>query len=161
MVAVLTSCNKDGLENYQVEKTHPDAEEMLAEFTRTLHSGSLAWQAVLNPKAGKSYTMFFKMDKGGNVWTLLDLNFTTARAPKAGKYRLSSDVNNASINFSSGTYLDDVTHKDGYRTVGADTSYSFKYMNGDTVMLSGNQYGDELRLINITTEEELYFERGF
>lgn len=160
VVAVLTSCKKDGLENYQVEKAHPNAEEMLAEFTRTLHSGSLAWQAVLNPKAGKSYTMFFKMDKGGNVWTLLDLNFTTARAPKSGTYRLGSNANNASIHFSSGTYLDDVTHKDGYRTVGADTSYSFKYMHGDTVILSGNQYGDELRLISITTEEELHFERG-
>ncbi|SFC68778.1 protein of unknown function [Parapedobacter composti] len=160
LLATFVCCKKENNDNYEVEKVHADPEALMAEFTEALYAGSLGWQATLIPKSGKIYTLFFKMDKAGNVWTLLDLDVNTARQPKRGTYRLDASANHASISFSAGTYLDDVTHKEGFRTVGADTSYAFKYANGDTLVLRGNRNGDELRMVHITAQEELNFEYG-
>lgn len=159
-ISVCLSCNKDALQSYEVENVHPDSDVLLAEFVKILNQGPSAWQATLNPKSGGTYTMFFKMDQGGRVWTLIDFDVTSARDPKLGSYTLEAGANHASINFSTGTYLDDVQHKEGYRWVGADTSYAFQYANADTIVLLGNRNGDELKLVNITAEESLDFEYG-
>lgn len=154
------ACKKESSSAFEVEKVHPDPEQILQQLVSAMDQGASGWEAVLNPKAGKSYTLFFSMDGKGNVLTLADLDVNTARVPKAGTYRLQKGSTNASISFSTGTHLDDITHKKGFRTLGADTSYAFKYLKGDTLVLLGNEFGDELKLINITADEVMAYENG-
>lgn len=158
--AAFSSCKKENSSAFEVEPVHPDPEKLLQQLVTALDQGASGWEAVLNPKSGKSYSMFFSMDGKGQVFTLADLDPGTAREPKVGTYRLHKGVTNASISFSAGTYLDDITHKKGFRTLSADTSYSFKYQKGDTLVLLGNQYGDELKMISITADQVIAYERG-
>jgi hypothetical protein len=157
---VLNSCKKERSKAYDVEQAHANPDELMQRFMNAIESGASAWEATLNPQSGKSYTLFFSIDKTGNVQMLADLDVNTARQPKSGTYKFSTGNTSASITFSKGTYLDDVTHRKGYRTLGADTSYAFQYKKGDTLFLRGNTYGDELKMVNITAEQIIAFEQG-
>lgn len=157
---ILNSCKKERSKAYEVEQAHANPDELMQRFMNAIESGAYAWEATLNPQSGKSYTLFFSINKTGNVQMLADLDVNTARQPKSGTYKFSTGNTSASINFSRGTYLDDITHRKGYRTVGADTSYAFQYKKGDTLFLRGNTYGDELKMVNITAEQIIAFEQG-
>jgi hypothetical protein len=160
LVVVFNSCKKESSKAYEVEPVHASADELMQRFMNALEGGASGWEATLNPQSGKSYTLFLSMDKSGAIATLADLDVNTARTPKFGTYKFKKGATSASISFSSGTYLDDITHKRGIRTLGSDTSYAFQYMKGDTLVLRGNDYGDELRMVNITADQVVAFERG-
>lgn len=160
LTVVFNSCKKELSKAYEVEPVHASPDELMQRFMNALEGGASGWEATLNPQSGKSYTLFLSMDKNGAIATLADLDVNTARTPKFGTFKFSKGAISASISFSSGTYLDDITHKKGFRTLGSDTSYAFKYKRGDTLVLRGNDYGDELRMINITADQVVAFERG-
>lgn len=160
LAVVFSSCKKERSKAYEVEPVHASPDELMQRFMNALEGGAYGWEATLNPQSGKSYTLFLSMNKNGMVATLADLDVNTARQPKVGTYKFNKGATSASISFSSGTYLDDITHKKGIRTLGSDTSYAFQYMKGDTLVLRGNDYGDELRMVNITADQVVAFERG-
>ncbi|WP_293931232.1 DUF4302 domain-containing protein [Sphingobacterium sp. UBA6645] len=156
----IMSCTKDKSSAYDVEEVFPSSEEMLAQFQKALDAGSSHWEAILNPNAGKTYNLYFQLAKDGKVSSLADLTVKSAKDTKAATYRLEGKATHASLIFSAGTYLDDILHKEGFRNVGADTSYAFESMKGDTLILRGNRFGDELKLISLKAEDVSKYETG-
>lgn len=154
------SCKKDKSSAYDVVEVFPSSEELLAKFQKALDSGSSHWEAMLNPKAGKTYNLYLQLTKDGKALSLVDLTEESAKKIKAATYRLEGKSTNASLIFSAGTHLDDILHKEGFRNVGADTSYAFEMMKGDTLILRGNRFGDELKLINMKAEVAEKYEAG-
>lgn len=158
VLLLLASCKKEQSEAHDVEKVHLSPEELKQQLEDALGSGSRSWEAILNPRNGKTYSMFLNLLVEGKVKSLIDLSVETARTIKEGSYSLSMNVSHASINFSKGTYFDMITHKEGFKTVSADTSYAFQYQNGDTLVFRGNVNGDELFLVDLKANEVAPYE---
>ncbi|MVZ63419.1 DUF4302 domain-containing protein [Sphingobacterium humi] len=153
-------CKRDKMESYAVEKVHPHPDSLLAQFTNIVKKGSSGWHATLIPKSGGIYSLFFKLDPSGKLLNMIDLDDNSAKKAKEGSYTLTATANQAVLSFSEGTYLDVITHKEGFRTMSADTSYSFRYASADTIVLLGNRNGDELKLVNIPAAQIQSYESG-
>ncbi len=153
LVINFSSCKKERSEAHEVEKVHRNPNELLQYFKEVLGSGSRSFKAILNPRSGQTYSLYLSLTTDQKVYSLIDLSVETARTIKEGRFTLIENATHPYLNFSTGTYLDLITHKEGFRTVGADTSYAFQFQQGDTIFMRGNRNGDELLLIDLKAEE--------
>lgn len=157
---IFSACKKESQSAYEVEKVFPDAGELFSEFKKTIANGQSIWKGTLSPKSGKVYSLYMSLNDKGVVDMLADLDPETGIVSRKGKFSLRSEKTNAIISFSEGTYLDSMYVKKGREIIAADTSYSFSYKKGDTVMLIGNRYGDELKLVYASVEERNAYNAG-
>jgi len=154
------SCKKTSKDAYEVEKVFPDTEEVFKEFKKAIVNGQSVWKGTLKPKSGKMYSLYISLTAKGAVTMLADINPETGSVPKTAKFTLRSEKTNAIIAFSEGTYLDSIFVKKGRDIIAADTSYSFSYKKGDTIMLIGNRHGDELKLVTANVQERNAYSAG-
>ena len=150
----ISSCKKDTLEAYEVEPVFMNNEEAIAHFKANFIDGQSAWKAILTTKnTGKAYGLYVTLSEKGEVNMLSDLYPDAGNQFTTTSYRLQAHAGNAVLNFSLGSYLDAIFIQQGRHKISADTSYTFRYAIQDTVVLLGNQHGDELKLVRTTVEE--------
>lgn len=157
---LFSSCKKDSKDAYEVEKVFPNSEEVFNDFKKAIVNGQSVWKGTLKPKSGKVYSLYINLTAKGVVSMMADLSPESGSVPKTAKFFLRSEKTNAVISFSEGTYLDSIYVKKGRDVIAADTSYSFSYKKGDTIMLVGNRYGDELKLSTANVQERNEFNAG-
>ncbi|MCW3467904.1 DUF4302 domain-containing protein [Chitinophaga nivalis] len=157
--ALLSACRKSDNTDYPVEKSFPENTKTLEEFRQTMAGAPNGWEGTLLPQGGQQYLLFFQLDNSkGEVTLYADANANSAAVPSKSGYSIStSQVLNPTLTFAAGSRLQDILLA-GNRSV--DTAYSFQYIKGDTVILQGNRFGDELRLVKATAEAKTAYTAG-
>lgn len=157
---LMSSCKKDSKDAYEVEKVFPSAEEAFQEFKKAIVEGQSVWKGVLAPKAGKVYGLYINLTDKGVVSMMADLNPESGSVARTSRFTMRSEKANSILSFAEGSYLDSIYVKKGRQVISADTSYSFSYKKGDTIMLLGNKYGDELKLVRASVQERNEYNSG-
>jgi len=154
------SCKKESKDAYEVEKVFPTSEEAFNDFKKSLVDGQSIWKGTLTPKSGKVYSLYIKLNDKGEMSMLADLDPQSGATAKTSKFSLRLEKTNPVIGFSEGSYLDSIYVRKGREIISADTSYSFSYKKADTIMLVGNRYGDELKLVYASVQERNDYNAG-
>lgn len=156
-------CKKDESITYAVEQVFKGDEEAIEFFKSNFIDGQSAWKAVLSPRIdGKAYGFYITMTEKGEVNMLSDLHPESGYMVTGSTFELKAKAGNAVLNFSKGSYFDLLYVQQGRKKIAADTSYTVRYASADTLVLLGNQYGDELKMVKASVQERnAYTEAGF
>ncbi|NML41276.1 DUF4302 domain-containing protein [Chitinophaga sp. G-6-1-13] len=157
--AVLASCRKNNALDIPVEKSYTEPKQQLDSFKTVLGSAPNGWVGVLTPREGKElYNVYLQLDNSKSEVTLYtDINATTAATPSKSRFSLSiSQTVNPTLNFSEGSQLGDIKLSNR----GVDTAYAFRYISGDTLVLTGNKFSDELKLVKASAQVKADYAAG-
>lgn len=158
--AVVASCQKDSSLGNPVEPSYPDPSRQLDSFKAILSTAPNGWVGTLIPgSSDQVYSIYVQFDNGKSEATLYtDLSIASAGTPSKSPFSLAvSQKINPTINFGAGSQLQDI------KLVvkrGVDTAYAFRYANGDTLVLLGNKYSDELRLVKASAQTKTDYTNG-
>jgi len=153
-LASFSSCKKDSLGAFEVDPVFMSNEEAISHFKKNFIDGQSAWKAILSTKnTGKAYGLYITLSEKGEVNMLSDLYPDAGTQYTTTSYKLRAQAGNAVLSFANGSYLDDIFLESGRYKISADTSYTFRYALQDTLVLLGNEHGDELKLVKTTVEE--------
>jgi hypothetical protein len=114
---------------------------------------------TLTPRDGKElYNVYLQLDNGkGEVTLYTDISATTAATPSKSRFSLGiSQTINPTLNFSEGSQLGDIKLSNR----GLDTAYAFRYISGDTLVLTGNKFSDELKLVKAGAQVKADYTAG-
>ncbi|WP_211999678.1 DUF4302 domain-containing protein [Chitinophaga sp. HK235] len=157
---VLASCRKDSSISNPVEKSFPDPAQTLDSFKNVLGSATNGWVGTLKPKDGSQlFSVYFQLDNSKNEVTLYtDNNPASATTPSKSRFGVAiSQKINPTLSIGEGSQLADIKLSTK-RPV--DTAYSFHAVNGDTLLLIGNKYSDELKLIKASAQVKSDYAAG-
>ncbi|EOR95473.1 hypothetical protein ADIARSV_1292 [Arcticibacter svalbardensis MN12-7] len=132
-----------------------DPAEQLAAFKTTLSSSPEGWTTLLKTKDG-IISGFIKLDTVAKEATLyMDLDDETLTTPSKSKFSMqTTQVTNPTLSFEEGSQLDSL------EKAGVDKEFAYQYSKGDTIMLLGNRYSNELKLIKASAPTALVFTSG-
>ncbi|QJB33736.1 DUF4302 domain-containing protein [Chitinophaga oryzae] len=158
--AVLASCRKDDTTSLPVEKSYADPKQQLDSFKTVLGSAPNGWVGTLTPRDGSElFSVYFQLDNGKSEVTLYtDLDAGAAATPSKSGFTVGiTQTVNPTLSFHEGSQLA------GIKLVakrGVDTAYALRYTNGDTLVLTGNKYSDELKLVKAGAQVKTDYTAG-
>jgi hypothetical protein len=153
---LLAACHEDEELTIPVVPSYTDPEVALADFRQQLVAATNGWEATLRPQPGKMYTLFLTLD-GSEVTMYSDADTIVAQTPTRTGYTIALNQEvNPSIAFANESVLDRIPG--GGKNTGVDVSYSYNFTRNDTVFLTGNRYGDVLRLVRASAETRAAYE---
>ncbi|WP_343743506.1 DUF4302 domain-containing protein [Chitinophaga sp.] len=157
---VVASCRKDNSLDIPVEPSFPDPSKQLDSFKTILGTAPDGWVGALVPgSSNQLFSVYLQLDNGKGEATLYsDLSATSAATPSKSPFNVYvAQKVNPTISFGAGSQLGDiklVTKR------GVDTAYAFRYVSGDTLVLLGNKYSDELRLVKAGAQVKTAYTSG-
>nr|WP_295866195.1 DUF4302 domain-containing protein [uncultured Chitinophaga sp.] len=158
--AALASCRKDDTTSLPVEKSYGDPKQQLDSFKTVLGSASNGWVGTLTPRDGSElFSVYFQLDNSkGEVTLYTDLDADAAITPSKSRFTVGiTQTVNPTLSFQEGSQLA------GIKLIakrGVDTAYAFRYINGDTLVLTGNKYSDELKLVKAGAQVKTDYTAG-
>ncbi|MBC9934751.1 DUF4302 domain-containing protein [Chitinophaga qingshengii] len=158
--AMVASCRKDNSLGNPIEPSYPDPSRQLDSFKTALGNAPNGWVGTLVPgNSNQVYSIYLQLDNGKNEATLYtDLSIASATTPSKSPFRLSvSQTVNPTITLAEGSQLQDIRLA---VKRGVDTAYAFRYASGDTLILLGNKYSDELRLVKASAQTKTDYANG-
>lgn len=155
--AFVTSCRKSEEAFIPVEESFLNPEETLTSFKDQIQSSANGWKGFIQSKGGKIYSLYLNLN-GDEVTLYIDDNLQSAATPSKSKFSLEVVQGvNPSLIFKSGSSLEYINP--GKRQ-SIDSAYTFNSAQGDTIKLTGNRFGDELKLIKASAEDKAAFSTG-
>jgi hypothetical protein len=157
---LLLSCSDQDDLNIPIEKSYTDPQASLKEFSEIILWSPNGWNGFLSPKSGGIYNLYFNLNGSDQVVVMYsDVNTSTSTVASNSKYRIDvSGTINPTLIFDPGSMLDHIPM--GPKAKGIDKAFTYKGFEGDTLILLGNVYGDELRLIQSNGTDYLNYSSG-
>lgn len=160
--SLLAACKKDSARVFE-----EPAEERMAQRIGELKTGLLSaehgWKASLTTSAKGGYGFYMDFDDAQSVAMVADLNDETATTVNTSSFRIKW-VMNATLIFDTYNYitlLQDPTPSSYGGAAGSgmqsDVEFEYQRMGGDTIVLRGFKYKNELILVKATSEEKARF----
>ncbi|WP_143307644.1 DUF4302 domain-containing protein [Chitinophaga vietnamensis] len=159
LLLAASACRKDKNESYAVEKSFTDPQRTLDSFSKALQTPADGWDGYLAPGNGQLYHVYLQLDSNKKEVTMYsDASAESGATPAKSSYALNvTQAINASITFREGSGLGSIL-VDGKRT--PDSTFSFSYSQGDTMVLLGNRYGDQLTLFKASATAKASYTSG-
>lgn len=159
---LLSACKKD---TARVFEEMP--EERMSARINELESGLLSaehgWKASLTTTAKGGYGFYMDFDPAQSVSMVADLNDETATQAKISSFRIKW-VMNATLIFDTYTYITMLQDPSPSSYGGAagsglqsDVEFEYQRTSGDTIVLRGFKYKNELILVKVTADEKNRF----
>ncbi|CAL1520376.1 DUF4302 domain-containing protein [Chitinophaga sp. MM2321] len=154
---IFTACRKDKMTGNEVEKSFPVPQESLDSFIQIMSAAPDGWEGWLTPQGAQIFHVYFQLDNN-QVTLYTDQNEDAASKPSKTSYTLGiSGSVNPTLSFGNGSLLQHIVLNSKR---GVDTAYAFRYAAGDTVVLLGNRYGDELKLVKASSQTKAAITTG-
>lgn len=158
--ALLASCRKDDSTSIPVEKSYGDPKQQLDSFKTILSSAPNGWVGTLTPQDGSElFSVYFQLDNSkGEVTLYTDLDASAAATPSKSGFSVGiTQTVNPTLSFNEGSQLTGIKLV-AKRSV--DTAYAFRYASGDTLVLTGNKFSDELKLVKASAQVKADYTAG-
>ncbi len=158
--ALLASCRKDDSTSIPVEKSYGDPKQQLDSFKTILSSAPNGWVGTLTPQDGSElFSVYFQLDNSkGEVTLYTDLDASAAATPSKSGFSVGiTQTINPTLSFNEGSQLTGIKLV-AKRSV--DTAYAFRYAIGDTLVLTGNKFSDELKLVKASAQVKADYTAG-
>jgi hypothetical protein len=165
VVIVFSACRK---EDAPIFDKSPDERlnEALTKYQTQLASAQYGWKGLIYPKAGGTYTFYFKFNNLNRVQMLSGFDSASAVTIKESSYRLKA-LQQPSLIFDTYSYLHvlsdpspDVNGVGGNVGLQSDFEYYFDSSSADTINLVGRVNGSKAVLIRATQAEATAFNNG-
>ncbi|MBO9202979.1 MULTISPECIES: DUF4302 domain-containing protein [Niastella] len=154
-----TGCKKDDTKIFD-ETPEERMSARIDELNSALNSSQYGWKASLttNVKGGYGFYMDFKPAQ--SILMVGDLNSETASKANTSTYRIKW-VMNATLIFDTYNYIS-MLHDPNPGTYGgnpgaglqSDVEFEYERINGDSIILRGFKYKNELVLVKVTPEQK-------
>jgi hypothetical protein len=156
----MAACDRD-YETIFGESTDKRIREALAEHQTLLTSAPHGWRAMLYTGAGGGYFYHLQFNEDGNVTMFSDFNETTASTSKSSTWVLKA-LQKITLTFDTYSYIHLPADPNGETSGGtngagllSDFEFTFVRTAGDSVIMKGLRYANELVLIKATAEEKI------
>ena len=142
-LSVLTGCNKNEFENFEIEKSHTVTDSLLqAKYIDPLLKAEVI-ELTLRPIHNEAVSKFYLINKGGK-FSMLGKSRQFAN-PAALNVSFGTSPVTATVDFTEASLFGAVISDLGQElTRGADHSYAFVTASEGSFELEGIQYGDRL-----------------
>ncbi len=156
---LLGGCKKDDAKIFE-ETPEARMSARINELNNGLLSSEHGWKASLTTSAKGGYGFYMNFDKSQSITMVADLNNETATKSNTSTYRIKW-VMNATLIFDTYNYItmlqDPATVVYG-GTAGSglqsDVEFEYQRSNGDTIVLRGFKYKNNLILVKAKAEEK-------
>lgn len=155
----MAACDRD-YESIFGESTDQRIREAMGEYQTLLTSAPNGWRAMLYTGSGGGYFYHLRFNEDGNVTMFSDFNETTAATPKSSEWVLKA-LQKITLTFETYSYIHLPADPDGETSGGtngsgllSDFEFTFVRTAGDSVIMKGLRYANELVLIKATAEEQ-------
>jgi hypothetical protein len=155
----MAACDRD-YETIFGESTDERIREALAEHQTLLTSAPNGWRAMLYTGSGGGYFYHLQFNEDGNVTMFSDFNETTASTSKSSTWVLKA-LQKITLTFETYSYIHLPADPDGETSGGtngagllSDFEFTFVRTAGDSVIMKGLRYANELVLVKATAEEK-------
>ena len=165
LVIVFSACRKEDTPAFDKS---PDERlnEALTKYQTQLSGAQYGWKGLIYPKAGGTYTFYFKFNNSNRVQMLSSFDSVSAVTIKESSYRLKA-LQQPSLIFDTYSYLHvlsdpsaEVNGAPGNVGLQSDFEYYFDSSSTDTVNLVGRFNGSKAQLIRATQAEATAFNSG-
>ncbi|MBO9155195.1 DUF4302 domain-containing protein [Chitinophaga sp. GCM10012297] len=160
--SLFAACQKDSARVFE-EQPEERMTARINELKTGLLSSEHGWKASLTTSARGGYGFYMDFDAAQSVVMVADLNDETATTANTSSFRIKW-VMNATLIFDTYNYislLHDPTPSSYGGTAGSglqsDVEFEYQRTSGDTIVLRGFKYKNELILVKATGEEKSRF----
>lgn len=155
----MAACDRD-YETIFGESTDARVREAMDKYQTLLTSAPNGWRAMLYNGAGGGYFYHLQFTEDGNVTMFSDFDETTASTSKSSTWVLKA-LQKITLTFETFSYIHLPADPDGETSGGtngsgllSDFEFTFVRTAGDSVIMKGLRYANELVLIKATAEEQ-------
>lgn len=161
-VCLLTSCRKDIARVYE-ESPEERMTARISELQTGLMSSEHGWKASLTTSAKGGYGIYMNFSGGSSVQMVGDMNEETATKTNTSTFRIKW-IMNATLIFDTYNYITLLQDPSpsaygGVASSGLQSDVEFEYQrtSGDTIILRGFKYKNELILVKASAAEKARF----
>lgn len=156
---LITSCKKDNT-NVFGESPEERKSARINELNTALNESQYGWKASLTTSAGGGYGFYMDFDESQSILMVADLTAESATKSNTSTYRIKW-VMNATLIFDTYNYITMLQDPSPSVYGGAagsglqsDVEFEYQRMNGDTIILRGFKYKNNLILVKATAEQK-------
>ncbi|OQP42813.1 hypothetical protein A4H97_11675 [Niastella yeongjuensis] len=154
-----TGCKKDDTKIFE-ETPEERMSARIDELNSALNSSQYGWKASLTTSAKGGYGFYMDFKSPGSITMVADLDSATATQANTSTYRIKW-VMNATLIFDTYNYIS-LLQDPNPATYGgnagsglqSDVEFEYERINGDSVLLRGFKYKNELVLVKVTAEQK-------
>jgi hypothetical protein len=158
IVFALVSCQSDDDVSIPVTISYVENETIAKNIRDNITSSGNGWEATLTPRLGKVYHLFLKFGVDGKVNVFADADTVASFVETTSAYSIEATLHQAILSFSQGSNLDRIPGLE--KNNGIDKTYTVKFNSENSIVLSGNLYGDQLVLQKATAPNENEYTAG-
>ncbi|GEP98781.1 DUF4302 domain-containing protein [Chitinophaga cymbidii] len=161
-VSLLCACKKDSARVFE-ESPEERMSARISELESGLLSAEHGWKASLTTTARGGYGLYLDFDAGQTVLMVGDMNEESATNASTSSFRIKW-VMNATLIFDTYNYITLLQDPSPSSFGGAsgsglqsDVEFEYQRTSGDTMVLRGFKYKNEMILVKATAEEKSRF----
>jgi|GEM_PF-3338609 len=140
---IFSSCAKDSIEKYEIEKSFADPSIKLDDLKKQLSTGTDGYKMTIESINGGYYGGYIKFDGTSSAKFLLDNSTVNSTTPLDTKYGISIRQTNSVLSLGSTSSFALLAKSLG----GIDSTFTYKSVSGDTLRLTGDVLGSKITLI--------------
>jgi hypothetical protein len=156
---LFTACKKDTVKVFE-ETPEERMSARIDELNTALIGAEHGWKAFLTTSARGGYGFYMDFDPSQSLVMVADLNDESATKTNTSTFRIKW-VMNATLIFDTYNYItmlqDPVPSVYGGAAgsgLQSDVEFEYQRMNGDTIVLRGFKYKNDLVLVKVTAEQK-------
>ncbi len=159
VLLLAAGCKKDDTKIFN-ETPEERMQARINELSSALNSSPNGWKASLTTSAKGGYGFYMDFQPAQTITMVADLDSTTATKPNTSTYRIKW-VMNATLIFDTYNYISmlqdpvpGVYNGNPGSGLQSDVEFEYERINGDSIILRGFKYRNELVLVKVTTEQK-------
>ncbi|MFL5746762.1 MAG: DUF4302 domain-containing protein [Niastella sp.] len=159
VLLLVTGCKKDDTKLFD-ETPEERMSARINELNNALNSAENGWRAYLTTSAKGGYGFYMDFKPSQSITMVADLDSESATKPNTSTYRIKW-VMNATLIFDTYNYISKLQDPNPATYGGnagsglqSDVEFEYQRINGDSIILRGFKYKNDLVLIKATAEQK-------